>query len=272
MQDKLSIAVIGCGNMGSALVRGWCRNSSCPNFCFKLFDADIAKAQALAREVAHLAASRLGEAVQDVEIVLLAVKPKQAAEVVGAIAAAAASAKTTPLLISIAAGVSCSELSQWAGPSMPVARVMPNLSCMVGQGISGIFAADDRNRQLVQSLFSQVGLAEVVGSEAELDGVTAISGCGPGFMCLVIEALADGGVKAGLSRERAMRLAAQTVCGTGALVAQSGLHPAQIKDMVSSPGGATIAGLHVLEQCGLRAALISALEASVRRTQELLKK
>ncbi len=148
---------------------------------------------------------------------------------------------------------------------------MPNTPCLVGAGASayccggGVNAAD---KQQAHEVFASVGWAAEV-AEKQMDAVTGLSGSGPAYVCLMIEALADGGVFAGLPRDIAMQLATQTVLGTAQMVAQTGQHPAQLKDAVASPGGTTIAGLRSLEQNGVRAGLIDAVAAAAARSGEL---
>jgi pyrroline-5-carboxylate reductase len=175
------------------------------------------------------------------------------------------------LVISVAAGVSLASLRAGLGDAPRLARVMPNTPALIGAGASayclapGTTAADEA--QLLACL-EAVGLAVPV-PESQLDAVTGLSGSGPAFVFLVIEALADGGVRAGLPRALAQRLAAQTVLGAAQLVLHTGQHPGQLKDEVASPGGTTIAGIHALERGGLRAALIDAVDAAARRSAEL---
>src|SRR5262249_39840467 len=150
-------------------------------------------------------------------------------------------------------------------------RVMPNTPCLVGMSASAYClgpGATSADAELVNKLLSAVGLAVALGEE-QLDAVTGLSGSGPAFVYLMIEALADGGVRMGLPRDIALRLAAQTLKGAAEMVLATGDHPGVLKDRVASPGGTTIAGLHVLEQQGVRGALISAVEAAARRATEL---
>jgi pyrroline-5-carboxylate reductase len=203
------------------------------------------------------------------EIVLLAIKP-QIFDKVAADLNASDCLDRSSVIISILAGVPLSKLES-AFPQQPIIRAMPNTPATVGAGMSAIAAgshAKPEHLQLATSIFSAVG--EVVEvPESMMDAVTGLSGSGPAFVAIAIEALADGGVAAGLPRPIADRLALQTVLGTAQLVKESGLHPAQLKDRVTSPGGTTIAGVAQLEKNGLRSALIEAVKAAYQRSQEL---
>jgi pyrroline-5-carboxylate reductase len=174
-------------------------------------------------------------------------------------------------VVSIAAGITLAELERMLAPGTRVVRVMPNTPCLVGCGASGYAlgaAATKADGELVNEILFSIGISFLL-PEQLLDAVTGLSGSGPAFVALVIEALADGGVLCGLPRDTALRLAAQTVLGAARLVLETGKHPAQLKDMVASPAGTTIEGLKVLEEKGLRAALIQAVEAAARRSKEL---
>lgn len=203
------------------------------------------------------------------EVLLLCTKPH---DVAAALAAAVEAAAGQPrLVISIAAGVTLKALEAAAGENFRIIRAMPNTPALVGQGAAGYCLgsrATAADSQTAQSLLGAVGLAVEV-PERLMDAVTGLSGSGPAYVYLVIEALADGGVRAGIPRSDALRLAAQTVLGAAAMVIETGEHPAVLKDMVTSPGGTTIAGLAELEKHGLRAALIEAVGAATRRATEL---
>jgi pyrroline-5-carboxylate reductase len=178
---------------------------------------------------------------------------------------------TRHLVVSVAAGIPLAAIASGLGPGPRLVRVMPNTPCLIGQGASayclgpGATAADG---ELVGRLLSAVGRAYVV-PEKLLDAVTGLSGSGPAFVYVMIEALSDGGVRMGLPRDVATTLAAQTVRGAAEMVLASGEHPAVLKDRVASPGGTTIAGLQALESGAVRAALIAAVEAATRRSVEL---
>ncbi|MBD2448380.1 pyrroline-5-carboxylate reductase [Nostoc sp. FACHB-152] len=203
------------------------------------------------------------------EVIFLAVKP----QVFSAIAQELADIilkEHSPLVISILAGVSLHQLEA-AFPQLPVIRAMPNTPATVGAGMTAICLGaytTTKHQQIAQQLFSAVG--EVVEvSESLMDAVTGLSGSGPAYVSILVEALADGGVAAGLSRSIANQLALQTVLGTAQLLHESKMHPAELKDRVTSPGGTTIAGISQLEKAGFRSALIEAVKAATMRSHEL---
>lgn len=205
------------------------------------------------------------------EVVFLAVKP----QVFSAIAQELANidilnTEHSPLIVSILAGVPLSQLEA-AFVQLPVIRAMPNTPATVGAGITAICSGaytSLKHRQIAQQVFSAVG--EVVEvPEGLMDAVTGLSGSGPAYVALLVEALADGGVAAGLPRIIANQLALQTVLGTAKLLQETKMHPAELKDRVTSPGGTTIAGIAKLEQAGFRSALIEAVKAATERSQEL---
>jgi pyrroline-5-carboxylate reductase len=203
------------------------------------------------------------------EVVFLAVKP----QVFTAIAQELADVITQslkPLVISILAGVNLSQLEA-AFPRLPIIRAMPNTPATVGSGVTAICSGaytKVNHQEIARQLFSAVG--EVVEvSESLMDAVTGLSGSGPAYVAILVEALADGGVAAGLPRGIANELALQTVLGTAKLLHETKIHPAELKDRVTSPGGTTIAGLAHLERAGFRSALIEAVKAATARSQEL---
>lgn len=200
------------------------------------------------------------------DVVVLAIKP----QVLKTVATGLGNERSNTLLISMLAGVSLDSLEA-AFPDRPVIRAMPNTPATVGAGITAIAASDTvEPHQIAQAkaIFEVVG--EVVEvSESLMDAVTGLSGSGPAYVAIMIEALADGGVAAGLPRAIASRLALQTVLGTAQLLAESQLHPAELKDRVTSPGGTTIAGVAELELGGFRSAIIEAVQAAAERSQEL---
>jgi pyrroline-5-carboxylate reductase len=201
-------------------------------------------------------------------VLLLAVKPDQVGEV---LADVRGHFTEKHLLISIAAGVPIARLEAGLAPGARVIRVMPNTPALVGASASAFAlgkSAPPADGQVAQKLFSAVGVAYQV-KESLLDAVTGLSGSGPAFVFLMLEALSDGGVAAGLPRDIATKLAAQTMLGSAKMLLETGLHPGALKDMVTSPGGTTIEGIHELEKAGVRAALINAVRAATEKSKRL---
>ena len=263
-----AIAMIGGGQMALALAEGFCRAGLLQPTDITVHDPVPAARERLAGRVPgiHFADSGAAAAAA-ARIVFLAVKPQQAAAACREFAAALA---PDAVVVSIVAGLTLHNLAELAGTPR-VVRVMPNTPCLVGRGVSVVcrtpeVPAGDLARVL--ELLAAVGRVHEA-DETLMDAVTGLSGSGPGFVALLVEALADGGVKAGLPRSLALALATETLSGTAALLDQTGEHPAQIKDRVSSPGGTTIAGLAVLEQRGVRGALIDAVVTAAARAREL---
>ncbi|XP_012439963.1 pyrroline-5-carboxylate reductase [Gossypium raimondii] len=204
------------------------------------------------------------------DVIIFSVKPQVVKNVVLQLRPLLSKKK---LLVSIAAGVKLQDLEEWAGHGRFI-RVMPNTPSAVGMGASVMSlggAATEQDGELVGKLFGAVGKTWKA-DEKLFDAVTGLSGSGPAYIYLAIEALADGGVTAGLPRELALGLASQTVLGAAAMAVQSGKHPGQLKDDVTSPGGTTIAGIHELEKNGFRGTLMNAVVAAAKRSQELSRK
>jgi pyrroline-5-carboxylate reductase len=263
-----NVAMIGGGQMALALAEGFCRAGLLGPADITVYDPHAPARERLATRLPGIRfADTPAAAAAAASLVFLAVKPQQAAaacrEITGHL-------RDDAVLVSIVAGASTDTLAAMAGTKR-VVRVMPNTPSLVGHGVSVVcrtshVPADAAGR--VQSLLASVGHVHEA-DESLMNAVTGLSGSGPGFVALLVEALADGGVKAGLPRPLAMSLAVETLSGTAALLEQTGEHPAQIKDRVSSPGGTTIAGLAVLEQRGVRGALIDAVVAAAARAKEL---
>lgn len=210
-----------------------------------------------------------GVVAERAEILLLAIKP-QILEVVSAELVEQVQKNYQSLIISILAGVPLSKLTQLF-PNHPIIRVMPNTPAIVGAGMTAIAAGEKvtpEQLETAKSIFAAVGKVVEV-PEYQMDAVTGVSGSGPAFVAIAIEAMADGGVAAGLPRAIAQKLAIQTFLGTAQLLQESELHPAQLKDRVTSPGGTTIAGVAELESNGFRSAIIEAVQAAYYRSQEL---
>jgi pyrroline-5-carboxylate reductase len=209
-----------------------------------------------------------GEVMDAADVLILAVKPDQVSSVLTEIKPKFTSRH---LLVSIAAGVPLAKMEAALPDGARVVRVMPNTPALVGASASAFavgLSAQPEDAALVEKLFSSVGLALRV-KESLLDAVTGLSGSGPAYAFLIIEALSDGGVAAGLPRDVATRLAAQTLLGSARLLLESGQHPGALKDMVTSPGGTTVEGLHELEKAGVRGALMNAVRAASEKSKRL---
>lgn len=268
MLHEKTLAVLGAGMMGGALAQGLIRAGALPASGMRLFDVLPAKAQALADALGATALPSAREAVAGADLILLAVKPPQIPALLAELAPFLTPAQT---VLSIAAGVTLATIEACLPAPVPIIRVMPNTPSVVGEGMAALCRgthADDAHMDMARALFQAVGQTVEV-EERLLDAVTGVSGSGPAYVFLIIEALSDGGVKQGLPRVVARQLAAQTVLGAARMVLSSDDHPAQLKDNVTTPGGTTIAGLSVLERSGLRAALIDAVEAAAARSREL---
>lgn len=263
------LAVIGGGQMGRALVGGIVASELISAVDVILVEPDAAGRAWWAKQHPSIKTTDLPTAVAECDAVLLAVKPNVLLSVIEV-----EEVKwQDKLVISIAAGIGLDDLCEALGHSR-VARVMPNTPCLVRQGASGYCCGDDvssEDRTWIQSVLDSVGLAVEV-AESQMDAVTGLSGSGPAYICLVVEALADGGVLAGLPRPLAMKLATQTVLGTATMIAETQRHPGDLKDAVASPGGTTIEAISVLEQNGVRGALIEAVAASAERSREMREK
>lgn len=261
------IGFIGTGQMARALARGFIAKELVPAdhiwgydpepTALRQFELDIPGARR---------ASDNGEVLRRSDIVVLAVKPQSFSAVADSLAGEKVDQQ---LFLSILAGVPLAALCSGLR-SQRVARVMPNTPCLVGKGASGYAVAEGAagDARLIEQLLAAVGIAFAL-PEKQLDAVTGLSGSGPAYVYLMIEALSDGGVRMGLPRNVATALAAQTVMGAAAMVLETGEHPAVLKDRVTSPAGTTIAGLQILERQGLRSALLDAVEAASRRSEEL---
>jgi len=265
--NNKKIGVIGTGAMGSALIKGFLEVGLVEPCDLTTSDININTLQKLKEQFSVNTAENNLETARNSEIVILAVKPGQVKAVLKEIAPAITA---DHLVISVAAGIKISFLEEHLPAGTPVIRAMPNVPALAGEGMSALVmgsSAVESHQKAAEALFAAVGRVIIV-SEKEIDAVTAVSGCGPAYLAIVLEALADGGVKMGLSRQLALELAAQTMIGTGRMVL-NGEHPAVLKDRVCSPGGSTISGVHVLEKGGLRGVLLSAVEAAAKRSGEL---
>jgi pyrroline-5-carboxylate reductase len=268
MAGNLRIGFLGAGKMATALAKGLVRAGVVTPQELLASDPVETARQAFTQETGAGTTARNVEVLQFAQAVVLAVKPDQVGGVIGE-----ARAQFTPehLVISIVAGVRIVALEEALGAGARVVRVMPNTPALVGAGASAFAPghnARPEDSQLAHRLLSPVGVVYQV-KEALLDAVTGLSGSGPAYAFLMIEALSDGGVAEGLPRDMATRLAAQTLLGAARMVLETGLHPGALKDMVTSPGGTTIEGLHALERARVRAALINAVRAAADKARRL---
>jgi pyrroline-5-carboxylate reductase len=268
MKLSQTIGFLGTGNMAEALIKGLTAAG--------LVEAKQVWASNPRRERAAELAERYGihatthnqDVVRHAEIVVLSVKPQILPHVLDEIAP---HLKPAALVISIAAGTPIAAIAKRLPERTRVVRTMPNTPALVGAGATAIAGGDhatDEDLEIARHIFDAVGKTVTVDEE-QLDAVTGLSGSGPAYVFLIIEALSDAGVKMGLSRHHAQALAAQTVLGSAKLLLETNEHPGRLKDMVTSPGGTAIAGLHTLEAGGLRTTLINAVETATRRSREL---
>jgi pyrroline-5-carboxylate reductase len=262
------VGFLGAGNMGEAMIKGLTQAGLVPAASIGAADARPDRLDQMTRQYGIRAFASNPALVAESDVIILAVKPQIMATVLREIAAAV---DGTKLIISLAAGVATRTLREHLGKPARLIRVMPNTPALVLEGATAIARAEGLepgDLEIAQALFGAVGRV-VVLDEDHLDAVTGLSGSGPGYIAIVIEALADGGVKMGLDRATAMTLATQTVLGSAKLLLETGMHPGQLKDMVASPGGTTIAGIAALEDGGIRRTFISAVERATLRSREL---
>ena len=259
---------IGTGNMGGALAKAAAK--AMDGGSIYLANKTAAKAEALAAQLGCRAVS-VEQVAQTCGYLFLGVKPQMMAGLLTRIAPILAARTDDFVLVSMAAGLTMADIQTMAGADYPVIRIMPNTPVSVGKGILMYDATANVSPEVLAAFCNGMRFAGMLDPlpEALIDAGSAVAGCGPAFAAMFMEALADGGVACGLPRAKAMEYAAQMLLGTAALALESGQHPAQMKDAVCSPGGATIAGVRALEQGGFRAAAMNAVEAACRRTKEL---
>jgi pyrroline-5-carboxylate reductase len=268
MAARLTIGFLGAGRMATALAQGFVNAGLVrPD---QIFASDVVPAarKAFGAATGAKICSSNADVLKNASVIILAVKPQQALEVLAGIRT-----HFTPrhLLISIAAGLPLEKMELALPPKARVVRVMPNTPALVGASASGFARGRNATRSdaaLAQRLLSAVGVAVEV-KESLLDAVTGLSGSGPAYVYQFIEALSDGGVASGLPRDLATKLAAQTVLGAAKMVIETGEHPGTLKDAVTSPGGTTIEGIHELEKGRLRGTVINAVRAATEKSKRL---
>ncbi len=268
MATKLTIGFLGAGKMATALARGFIHAQLVGPKDMVAADPVVAAQKHFADEIGAATMASNAAVVKAAGVLILAVKPDQCP---GVLAGLRNKFTNNHLLISIAAGVTLAKLEGALPAGARVIRVMPNTPALVGAGAAAFAlgrSATPADGELTQKLLSAVGIAFQV-KESLLDAVTGLSGSGPAYVYQFIEALSDGGVAAGLPRDIATNLAAQTVLGAAKMVLETGQHPGALKDQVTSPGGTTIEGLHELEKGRLRAIVMSAVRAATEKSKKL---
>ena len=266
----MKLGLVGCGKMGSALTIGAIDAGAVEPADVMAYDVVPASLEALVSERGVHAASSISELANAVDTLILAVKPHDVAAALNTIRDSGTTTSSL-LVISVAAGLDVATLETEVGQGARIIRSMPNTPALVGQGAAAFTCGTSpigEDTTPAQRLLGSVGLAGE-GQEQHMDAVTGLSGSGPAYVYLFIEALADGGVQCGLPRDQARELAAQTVLGAATMVQSTGQHTAVLKDMVTSPGGTTIAGLKALESRAFRAACIEAVQTATARATEL---
>lgn len=270
-----TVAFIGTGNMGAPIAKAACESLTPAEVV--LTNRTPEKADRLARELGCVAVLNNEAAVRSAKYIMLGIKPQffgELAQELTAVLRQCHEAGEDKVLISMAAGLQLDTLQEFyseVGYKIPIIRIMPNTCAAIGKGSIALCAREDEDPAhvaMVEKMLATAGWVERL-PERLMDSFSAVAGCGPAFVYPYIEALADGGVMAGIPRAQAMRYAAQTVLGAAAMVLESGKHPGQLKDEVCSPAGSTIEGVAALERHGLRAAAIDAVLAAWNRNKGL---
>ena len=261
---------IGCGNMGGALLEAVAKQVDASRI--RITDQSVEKTSGYCERLG-VTATDLETLVKTSDYIFLGVKPQAFASLFETLAPMLAMRENKPVLVSMAAGVSVAAVEGLAGGKCPVIRIMPNTPVLVGEGMILYTHNELVDAQMIDTFLNAMkdaGKTDAIAEE-KIDAASALSGCGPAFVYMFAEALADGAVECGLPRDRAMLYAAQTLLGASKLLLESGKHPGELKDAVCSPGGTTIAGVHALENGGLRACAMDAVNAAYQRTLELKK-
>ena len=267
LKDK-KIAIIGGGKMGSIIAQGLIAQKISSNNDIIVTDIDAARLEFLRKSMKLKVSSHNEKTVKSADIIILAVKPQNMAQTLKGISSAV---DKTQIIVSIAAGITTKFIESHLPQGVRVLRVMPNTPALVGEGAAAVAKgsfAKKSDVKLAHIIFNAVGISVEVEEEL-IDAVTGLSGSGPAYCFLIIEALIDAGVKMGLPRDLAAKLAMQTMLGAARLCLSSDKSPAELREMVTSPGGTTVAGLKVLEEGKIRATIIAAVEAATIRSKEL---
>ncbi len=266
--SAVKLGIIGTGNMGQAIIKGLLANDDRPKiFAYDVVEQNRRQIQKLFPDQISITSGN-NELVKEVEVILLAIKPQVISKVLTEIAK---DLKSEQLLLSIAAGIPLKTIEDATGKMIPAIRIMPNTPALVQKGMAAMAPgslATDRHMEVASSIFARVGKTVKI-NEALMDAVTAVSGSGPAYAFLIIEAMIDAAVNQGLPRDIARTLVIETFSGSCALLEDTGKQPMVLKDMVTSPGGTTIAGLAELEKGGVRTAFFQAVKAACERSREL---
>jgi len=269
MLKNKKIGIIGTGNMGEALISGLVQSrSSAPE---NIICSDIRKEKLKSIKETYGVETKKSniDVAKASEIVIYAIKPQIMAAIMRETADCLDMSK---LIISIAAGVPLAAIETYLNKELRLIRVMPNIAASVKESATAIAAGKNATKsdvRLAKAIFDSVGTSVFIEENVLMDAITGLSGSGPAYIFIIVDALADAGVKMGLSREDALLLSTQTVLGAAKLLRDTKAHPGQLKDKVTSPGGTAIAGIHTLEKGGLRTTLINAVEAATKRSKEL---
>jgi len=273
MFTNKKIGIIGTGNMGEILIRGLMEGNVVDRGNVLAAEINPERKEFIQETYGINVESNACAVAEKSDILILAVKPQNLSQVLTLISD---SVNEEQLLISIVAGANTGTIAEhFPEKEMRVVRVMPNAPALVLTGASGMVAgryATEEDIHVARGIFNQVGITVVVEKEEFIDIVTGLSGSGPAFIFMIIEALSDAGVQQGLSRKIANRLAAQTVYGAGKMFLETGLHAGALKDLVATPGGTTFAGLRALENGNFRAVIMDAVEAATQKSRDLGKK
>ncbi len=266
--NRYKIGLIGCGVMGVSLLNGIIHSSLVHPADVMVWDVLPEKTDEMIKQFKVTAAAEMKQVLDAPRLVFLAVKP---VDMPGVLENIKESLTERHVLISVAAGISIEQIEKGVGENKKIIRLMPNTPCLIGKGMTVVspgMNVDENELGFVNSLMEALGKVVVLEEEL-MDAATGLSGSGPAYAFMFIDALADGGVKMGLPRDKALLLAAQTLSGASEMVLQTGEHPSVLKDKVASPGGTTIAGISALEKRGFRGTVIKAVESATKRSKEL---
>lgn len=265
---RKKIGIIGIGNMGEALVKGIMLNRAIEAKNLFIYDHHHNILDELSTRFGVKLAKSIKDISSKVDIIIIAVKPKDIDEVMGVIKH---SFSDNQLLLSVAAGVTLEHIQSYFGIKARIVRIMPNIPLMIGKGVIAIVFGKDieeEDKRCVRQIFKSTGMVLEI-DETMIDAITALSGSGPAFVSHFIQGLAEGAVKIGMKRKDALMISAQTVAGAAEMILSMGKDPEELKDMVTSPAGTTIYGIHIMEQLAFKGILITAVEASYLRAKDV---